>query len=112
MPFRMFGEFRNSCNVRLTSIPGESASAKRFSEKLSWSHDGEVSGAVGGNASGIVLSLSLSKILLSVSSSMVELESIGDFSSTWSNKSSLPASDTDGGSFKHEGDEKAKERSY
>lgn len=108
----MFGEFRNSCNVTLTSMSGESASAKiskGLSEKLCWRHDGEVWGAVGGNASGTVHSLSLSKILLSISSSMVELESIGDFSNAWSNKPSSPASDKEGGSFKYEGDKKARE---
>lgn len=112
MPFRMFGELMKSCKVKLTSMSGKNASARismALSEMLCWRHDGEVWGMAGENASGTVLSPSLSKIPLIISASMVELENIGDFSIPGSNTSSSPTSEKGGGSLKHEGDEKARE---
>lgn len=80
-----------------------------LSGKFWWRHDSEMWGEVAGNGFGTVLSPSMSNILLRISASVVELESIGDFSNAWSNKPSSPASDKEGGSFKYEGDKKARE---
>lgn len=104
--------FKISCNVLLTSVSVEGASPRSsstLSGKFCWRHDGEMWGEVTGNVFGKELSPSMSKILLRKSASVVELEIIGDFSDPLSNTSSSPASEEEGGSFKHEGDEKARE---